>query len=290
MRKLYAFLLLSLLLSVSSLIPVQSLAQVEHAYDITRASYDGVALDISEHVQNSRSVELKPDGTRLYVIGRSTLNVAEYHMSTPWDLSTAVFKRQLDISEDMVSGHQEGRPHGLFIDKENGQDMYIVNRTELYQYELTEPWDITSAERVAYMDMRLAVNRLHDIHISPDGNWLYIDDRNNHSVYQFQMGIIWDITTLSLRYFLDIDKYEKSVRGMEMTPDGTRLFLVDQGARDIIVFDLEEPYMLKSAKLVTRFDVAQQSPNPRSIAWNTEGTRFYITCNTNNILFQYSIK
>lgn len=288
MKNIFKYSLILLFLSFSTMMSGQAVAQ--GAFDFTGAQYNGVSLDMNDHIDNSRGLHFKPDGTRFYHSARTSMNIAEYHMSTPWDISTAEFVREFDLTETVGVNHERPRPHGLFINDENGQEMYLVNRTEMIQYFMEEPWDISTTTHTKTRDMRLAVSRLHDMYMSPDGGYMFIDDRETWSVYQFRMDMIWDIDDLRLEYMLDISEMD-SPRGMEWKPDGSRLFLVDQGARTLKVYDVEEPWNLRTAERREDMDfmVARQTPNPRGLVWAKDGKRFYVVCNTTNTLFQYDV-
>ena len=289
MKNIFKYSLILLFLSFSTLMSGQAVAQ--DTYDFSNAVYNGVSLDMSDHIENSRGLHFKPDGTRFYHSARTSMNIVEYHMSTPWDISTAEYVREYDLTPTVGVNHERPRPHGIFINDENGQEMYLVNRTEMIQYFMEEPWDISTTTHTKTRDMRLAVSRLHDMFMSPDGGYMFIDDRETNSVYQFRMDMIWDIDDLRLEYMLDISEME-SPRGMEWKPDGTRLFLVDQGARTLKVYDVEEPWNLRTAERREDMDfmVARQTPNPRGLVWAKDGKRFYVVCNTNDTLFQYDVE
>lgn len=264
---------------------------VAQEYCFSSATFNGVTLDLGDHVDNSRGLHFKPDGTRFYHSARSSMNIVEYQMSTPWDISTAEFVREFDLSETVGVNHERPRPHGLFINDENGQEMYLVNRTEMIQYFMDEPWNIASTTHTKTRDMRLAVSRLHDMYMSPDGGHMFIDDRETFSVYQFRMDMIWDIDDLRLEYMMNISDMD-SPRGMEFKPDGTRLYMVDQGARILRVYELEEPWNLRTATYNPELDfmVARQTPNPRGLVWAKDGKRFYVVCNTSDRLIQYDVE
>ena len=265
-------------------------AQAQNAFDIEKATYDNVMLDVGEYTDDTRYVEFKPDGTRMYVVGRSTMNIVEFNLNSPWDLSSAEYVREFDLSGELGTKVASPRPQGLFINKENGQDMIVVNRLEIFQYRMSEPWNITTAEVTGHVDMRVPTSRIQGITVSPDGLFLYIDDRENGYVYQFEMNIIWDIESLTLRYILDFKEEHRDTRGNDISSDGERLFVLDRTRRQVLYFDLQEPWNIRNADFKGYFWVARQSPEPVAMRWNPEGNRFFVVCARNNRIFQYSIK
>lgn len=287
MRKLQTTALLVFFLCLSPVFSGPAYAQ--DAYDIEKATYDNVMLDVGEYTQDTRYLEFKPDGTRMYVVGRTTMNIAEFNLNTPWDISTAEYVREFDLSGELGTKVASPRPQGLFINKNNGQDMIVVNRLEIFQYRLSEPWNITTAEITGHVDMRVPTSRIQGITVSPDGLNLYIDDRENGYVFQFEMDMIWNIETLTLRYILDFKEEHRDTRGNDISSDGKRLFVLDRTRRQVLYFDLQEPWIIRNAEFKGFVWVARQTPEPVSVRWNPEGNRFFVVCARNERIFQYSI-
>lgn len=79
---------------------------------------------------NPGAVNFNSDGTRMYVLGITGLDINRYSLSTPWDISTAVFFNSFYI------GFQETNPNGLFINLDAGV-AYVVGTTldAVFQYD-----------------------------------------------------------------------------------------------------------------------------------------------------------
>ena len=260
-------------------------------WDIQSAYATGVDLDISAYTSNPRSIDFTPDGSKMFVVGRGTENIVEYTLSVPWDLNTAEYTAEFDISDDMGSASQSSSAaHGLFFNKDSGTDMFVFNRNEIWQYELTNPWDITSASQTNYLDLSDTISRGHDIHFAPDGKRMYVEDRNNQAVYEYSLSTPWNVETLNLVYTLDISDEENAVRGIELNPDGTRMWLMDTGRREILQYDLHTPWHIESAQLHTTFDVSAQAGNPRGITWRANGEAFYVTETSEQHIYEYAIE
>jgi len=61
------------------------------AWDISTGSYASKTLVTTSAETNPRAVEFNDDGTRLFVGGSGTQVVAQYSLSTPYDISTATY-------------------------------------------------------------------------------------------------------------------------------------------------------------------------------------------------------
>ena len=61
----------------------------------------------------------KPDGTKMFVIGGNALNMNEYVLSTPWNVSTAV------LAQNFLITPYDSIPHSLSF-KSDGSKMYVL--------------------------------------------------------------------------------------------------------------------------------------------------------------------
>ena len=102
------------------------------AWDISTASFSqSLSVRLQETVVSTGHF-LKPDGTRLFIVGWSD-EVNEYALSTAWDIGTASFVRSFAFAEDILSGSLFFRPDGL--------KMYVRHNSLpndfLYEYNLS---------------------------------------------------------------------------------------------------------------------------------------------------------
>lgn len=119
------------------------------AYDITTASYDSVTLDVSTNSSSPADLTFNSDGTRLYVVASGSDTVAEYALSTAYDLSTASYN---SVSFDISS--QMGTSQGIYF-KPDGTKMYITGQTAdaVYQYSTasyTQALDLSTGNTFSF--------------------------------------------------------------------------------------------------------------------------------------------
>jgi len=246
--------------------------------------------NLSVTTQNSRATDFRPDGTRFYILGRTTQNVVEYHLSSAWDIESASYVRELDISGEMGTAvEQDIASHGLFIRKDDGEMMWILNRTEIWEYTLSTPWDISTAAPTGYRDLSDFLVRGHDIDFKPDGSELYVDDRLFSSIFQFEVQTPWDIETISFRAALDISGQQQEVRGIELSPEGDRMFLMDTGRREILEYVLSTAFDVTTATYIGAYGVGSESIEPRAVTFRPDKSKFYVTETAGNIVYQYKI-
>ena len=72
------------------------------------------------------------DGTRMFVCGTTGDDINVYNLTTPWDVSTAIFVNVLSVAG------QETAPNGIYI-KPDGTKMYVIGSTNDSIYQYTVP-------------------------------------------------------------------------------------------------------------------------------------------------------
>lgn len=261
-------------------------AKSDTGYSFDGFSYTGKSLDISEHTSNARATDWHPDGSELFVVGRRSVNVANYSLSEPWDIESAGFSIELNLSDDLGRLPLRSVAHGLFI-REDGEKLWVFNRTEIYGYKMDEAWDISTASKSQYKSLSDFVSRGHDFDFHPDGSRLFIDDRNKSAVFQLELSEPWDVTTAELVYTLDISDQEEAVRGLEIIDDGRIMLLMDTDRGEVLKYHLQEPYELQSAEYGNAFDVSEQTVDPRGLSVSTSMDAFYVTGRDNEKVYKY---
>ncbi len=243
-------------------------------------SYSGQYLDISANTSNARASHWKPDGSMIFVTGRSSANVAAYAVEDPWQVSTATFVKEVKIPGQNL--------HGLFIHPE-GDKMWIFDRTSIWDFNLSTPWDITSACQGRNTSLEDFIDRGHDIDFTPDGSIIFIDDRNSGNVFALHLEIPWDVTTGLHIEILDISDIQKEVRGVEFIHDGTVMVLMDTGRNELLEYRLTKPFNILTATLVNTFSVQQQTRQGRGLSFSANHSSFYVTGTSEEKIFQYNL-
>ncbi|HUV81310.1 MAG TPA: hypothetical protein VMW21_02205 [Patescibacteria group bacterium] len=100
------------------------------AWNVSSAIFNQL-FSVTTEETTPNGLFFKPDGTKMYIIGQQVDEVNEYSLSTPWDISTAVFNQLFSVTTE------ETTPEGLFF-KPDGTKMYIIGSVgdEINEYDL----------------------------------------------------------------------------------------------------------------------------------------------------------
>lgn len=239
----------------------------------------------------ARGADFKPDGSRYYILGRTSQNIVEYSLSDDWDIASASYVRELDISSEMGDGAQDAvASNGIFIRKSDGKKMWVFNRTEIWEYTLSNAWDISSANHTGYKDLRSTIVRGHDIEFRPDGKKLYVDDRIHEAIFQFNLSESWNVETASLDKVLDISDEQEAVRGIYFNEEGDRMFLNDTDRQEVLEYFLSNEFDVGSANYIGSFSTASQIPNAEGFTMSPDIRWFYMSSTSEEVIYQYEVK
>ncbi|GAG67627.1 unnamed protein product, partial [marine sediment metagenome] len=101
-------------------------------WDVEEISDPDKSIDISSEDISPYNVRFKPDGSKMYLLGTDSNTVYQYSLSTPWDVSTAVYEGKFKCVIP-----EETTPKDLAF-KEDGTALYIIgpNADKVFQYTL----------------------------------------------------------------------------------------------------------------------------------------------------------
>ena len=131
-----------------------------------------------------------------------------------------------------------------------------------------------------------------DMLFNDDGTKMYMMGTQNDSIYQYTLSTAYDLSTASYdSVSFSVASQAGDPREIALNNDGTKLYLLD-GLPDryIYQYTLSTAFDLSTTSYDSvSFQVAGQADNPSSITFNSDGTRMYISCYTNDSIYQYSL-
>lgn len=143
------------------------------AWDLSTASYESKSLDVSaQETSATEGVFLSSDGTKAYTVGQGTNAVAQYNLTTPFDISTGSYSgTSFSVSSQVATSNAVS-----FSD--DGTNMYVLDAGDgdVHQY--------TSSKTVKNVDLSTGNYFTH----TPAGPTTY-SFTNPGAVQSFQMQL-----------------------------------------------------------------------------------------------------
>ena len=176
----------------------------------------------------------------------------------------------------------------------DGLELFIGgwNQDGLFRYTLGTPYDLNT---IAFQDFTTLPGTTYtaaitDFQFNSDGTRLYTFEQGGgiRTIKQHSLSVGFDLTTLAFVDEYDIIPAINSDGGFYVTPDETKMLMVDQGTDTVRSFTM-------SAADVTTFvedagtHVITEDGGPRNIQCSLDGTKMFIAGDSNNKIFQYSM-
>ena len=248
---------------------------------ILKPSYDNVSFSLASQDTDTQGMFFKPDGTKMYVTGASDNDVNEYNLSTAWDVSSASFLQNFDVSAQSTSLRD-------ISFKLDGTKMYVVGGNYIYEYDLSTVWDVSSAVYLQNFNIASGPsNSPNGLTFKPDGTKMYTTDIFGRTIYEYDLSVAWDVTSAVYLQEFDSSGNDSQTRDLFFKPDGTKMYIIGASNDRVVIFDLSTAWDISSADSSDVFDVGLQASNPFRLIFKPDGSKLYALDDTNTI-YQYS--
>ena len=255
---------------------VGSSSDAVHRYDMSTAwSVNSAVFASSFPLANQEtiptSVDFKPDGTRMYIIGQTGDDFNEYTLSTPWDITTASFVR-------LRTQSQAGLPTSMQFSN-TGANLYMTGTSyEVYNYTLSEAWNVaTITYQYTWNPIYGSDSSTQGIYFNPTGEYFYILGQTGDRVIPFFLRTPWDLNSAYLPGLLvDQNRMSGSTNHFRLKPDGTKLYVTGAAHDNILEYSLSIPWDIASAAHSNTFSLASDTLTPQGIDLSEDGTEIYV--------------
>jgi len=255
-------------------------------WDISTAQWlaeDVNYLYIGSEDTDPEGMFFKSDGLKMYICGQVNDSVYEYDLSTAWDVSSASFLQELDISS------QDTSPAGLFF-KPDGAKMYIVGNgdNDIIEYDLSTAWDISSASFNQNFDVSSQDDFPTNIFFKPDGTRMYICGSRNDSVYEYNLSTAWDISSASYQRNFSVSSQDAAPNGLFFKSDGAKMYVSGNSGDAIYEYNLSTAWNVSSASFLQSFSISQDS-TPQSVFFKSDGSMTFVIGASFKKVLQYQL-
>ena len=254
-------------------------------YDIANASYDSKSFSVTSQDGTPENIFFKPDGLKMYLIGRANDAVYQYTLSTAWDVSTASY----DSVSFSVNG-QETNALGLFF-KHDGTKMYVIGSTgdDVNEYDLSTAWDISSASYLQVFSVSAQETTPYGLFFKSDGLKMYIVGTANGTVYQYTLSTAWDVSTASYdSVSFSATSQDTAPRDVWFSDDGSNMFILGGTNSAVYKYTLSTSWDVSTASYYSvSFSFAAQDTST-GFFFGSSGEKLYINGNSTDIIYQYS--
>jgi sugar lactone lactonase YvrE len=260
-------------------------AEIAPNTGITGWNYSGLSKSVTAEENTPNGLFFSPDGLNMYVNGSSGDDVNQYTLSTAFDVSTATFVRLFSTSA------QDSSPVDIFF-KPDGLSMFIMGGTNdtVFQYTLSSAFDISTA---TYASKSFSVTTQETaptgLWFKSDGTIMYVIGVTSDTVFQYNLGTAWDVSTASYASISFAITQETNPNQVNLSADGTKMWITGSGGDDINEYSLGTAWNVSTAVFENNFYIGFQENNPNGLFIDsTAANRVYIVGTSSDTVFQYN--
>lgn len=149
------------------------------AWDVSTAVYLQL-FSVAAQDLTPWSLFFKPDGTKMYVVGGTGIDINEYNLSTAWNVTTAVYLQNFSVTT------QETQPRAVFF-KSDGLKMYVMGAAgdDVNEYHLSAAWNIVTASYVQSFSVSAEEDSPSGLFFSTDGTKMYVCGQTGDDVNEY---------------------------------------------------------------------------------------------------------
>ena len=279
--------------------------------------------------------EFNKDGTKMFVSYHNLVNklasgaddfIAEYTLSTPFDISTATYAGDSERCSAVDPDHDNSMPAGdnattksiiAFKFSDDGKKIFSAQRgmnenpgnSFVNRFDLTTPFDVSTCTYNSDVDIDTTAlqngtnagdrstndrNNLQGIEITNDGTKLFVTMNENgggQNIKQYNFGTPYDLSTLTLAstaIILD----NNNPFGMEFSKDGKRLFQSFKTTGTVVQFSLSNAFDLSSSTKDGEFDLSSLDSDLNDligIKFSSNGLKIFAVNRGDSKVFEYSL-
>ena len=257
---------------------------VGSAFDVTTASFVGSFL-VADQEASPRGLAFSPNGTKMFVVSAANDNVNVYDLTTAFDVTTANFTGNF-----FSVNNEEADPFGLAFSP-NGTKMFVlgVNVGNLTAYDLTVPFDVTTASFVDYFSVNTRVSGPTGLAFSPDGAKMFVVGLTSDSVHEYALSTAFNVTSASFGNSFSVRSQEANPTGLAFSPDGAKMFVVGFNGGNVTAYNLSTAFDVTSASFVDSFSVNNEDRIPQGLVFSPDGTKMFVTGSSNDRVYEYEL-
>ncbi len=260
---------------------------------------DVVSIDLSADEDITDGITFNNDGTKMFFTGTDSDKVHEYHLSTPYDMTSGSMSDQgieFSITEEATTQDIE-----FNLD---GTKLFLIGHTKdtVYEYTLTTGFDLTTASASATASFSVAsdLGVPTGMIFNNDGTYLYVIGGvgTEDKIFQYELSTGFDITTANSTAIneFSVTSEVPNSHGLTFSPDGKKVIvayddITDPGATktdSVHEYTLSTPWNISTMSYAGSY-ATDDIQRAGDVDFNNTGSKMYVTDFNLDRVFEYDL-
>lgn len=211
--------------------------ELPRAFDISSLNFvQSFNVADSGEIQSVKGIVFNSDGTKMLIGGDrpedSLPGVAEFTLSTAFDISTASFLQTADLPGGI------GSLEGIGI-SDDGTRFYVGSIfDEIQEYSLSTPFDTTTASTTTSKDISSNSGLPSSIAFNGDGTKMFVSDDDNTNIVEFSLSTGFDLSTASFVQTFNVGSQQTIITGVAFDNIGSKMITLSDFDSNVFEFRL----------------------------------------------------
>ena len=264
------------------------------AYDKTTGSIDDIpaaappsfvgSFSVGSQDNTPTGLAFSDDGTKMFVVGLTGIDVLEYTLTAPFDISNVTFVDSFLVHSQNIT------PTGLAFSAD-GTKMFVAGnqRNNVNEYILTAPFDVSTSSFVDSFSVSSQDTTLRDVAFSADGTKMFVAGFPPDAVNEYTLATPFDVSTSSIVDSFSVASEVEAPTGLTFSADGTKMFVVGFTSKDVNEYTLATPFDISSAVSVGSFPIDSQAKSPTGLAFSNDGYKMFVVDTGDDNVLEYAL-
>jgi hypothetical protein len=169
-------------------------------------------------------------------------------------------------------------------------DYYVQDDGSLTSPTAPVPYNLSGA---VYDNINLSVaseaTDPQGLSFNDDGTKVFVVDAAGDDVNEYSLSSAYDVSTGSFVQNFSLASQDTNPQDIAFNADGTKMFVVGYTGQDVNEYTLSTGFDISTASYSQNFSVASQDTGPAGLAFNTNGTKMFISGITNDNFYEYML-
>ncbi|WP_432412099.1 HYR domain-containing protein [Rasiella sp. SM2506] len=208
--------------------------------------------------------------------------VQAYNLSKPYDSDSAVAAEFFQITAGLIN------PRGLEFNND-GTKMFILAFDSVKEYNLGLPFDVTTAVLGNSLNVSAQDGDPFGFTFSDNGFYMYMAGFVNKRIYQYKLDTPFDISSANFLYSVDRTSQDLFALDVELSPDGTKMFIGGSNFEQIYQYNLSTRYDIRSSTFDSSFYIGSQEQFINSFKFGKDGQNLYVVGASDSNITEYDL-
>ena len=248
------------------------------AEDISAATFVEASPSLSSQDGDVRDVKFNNDGTKMFMLGRAKDGVYEYSVSTPFDVSTITFVRDLDIS--VVDATQGDNAANSIEFNTDGTKLFMLGQGQdlVNEYALSTGFNLSTASFTRSLDISTEEILPYGLAFNNDGTKMYITGWQGDDINEYTLTTGFELSTASYSQRFSVSDQETRPSAVQFNSNGTTMYVLG-GHTDptIYQYTLTTAFDVSTASYSDKsLSVLDQETKARGLCFGDNGTKMFV--------------